>query len=111
VTLSVEVSQRIESGVVISEEAAEVDQARRHAGHRLGFARPALAFQISHECRLEGGMDVNDAIGERFGLLPRRRRSVKDAQMEQHLVGATQGALVVTPPLAGLEATASTGSG
>jgi hypothetical protein len=56
-------------------------------------------------------MDVNDAIGERFGLLPRRRRSVKDAQMEQHLVGATQGALVVTPPLAGLEATASTGSG
>ena len=56
-------------------------------------------------------MDVNDAIGERFGLLPRRRRAVEDAQMEQHLVGATQGGPVVTPPLAGLEATAPTGSG
>ena len=58
-----------------------------------------------------GQMDVNDAIGERLGLLPLRRRSVNDAQMEQHSVGATEGRPVVTPPLASLEATASTDSG
>ena len=111
VALSIEVSQRGEIGVVVSEETAEVNQARRHAGHGLGFARPGLALQIGHECRLEGRVDVDDASGERLGLLPLRRRSVNDAQMEQHSVGATEGRPVVTPPLASLEATASTDSG
>ena len=111
VALSVEVSERSEIWVVVSEETAEVNQARRHAGHGLGLTRPGLALQIGHECRLKSGVDVHDASVERLGLLPVRRRSVKDAQMEQHPVGATEGALVVAPPLASLEATASTSSG
>ena len=76
-----------------------------------GLTGPDLAFQIGHERRPEGGMDVDDAIGERLGLLPVGRRGVKDPRMEQHPVGATQGRSVVTPPLAGLEPTASRGPG
>ena len=110
-SLPVEVGQRGEFGVELREEAAEVNEPRRHAGHGLGFARPRLALEIGDEGRLKGGMDVNDAIRECLGLLPGRRRCVEDAQMEQHPVGAAQGGSVVTPPLARLETTASTSSG
>jgi hypothetical protein len=110
VALSVEGSQRGEFRVVLSEEAAEVDQTRRRAGHGLGFARPALALQIGHEGGLKGGMDVNNSMSERLRLLPVGGRDVKDAHMEQHPMGATQSALVMPPPLPGLEATPSTGS-
>ena len=89
--LSVEVSQRCEFGVEVSEEAAEVNQARRHAGHSVGSARASLALQIGDEGRLEGRVDVDDTISERLGLLPVRRRGVKDAQMEQHPMARHSG--------------------
>ena len=103
VPLSVELGERGEVGVELGEEAAEVDEAGGHAGHGLcvGTCRSCAPDRR----RMPAGareVHVDDAIGERLGLLPVRRRSVEDAQVEQHPVGAVEGRPVVAPPLAGL---------
>ena len=83
------------SGSMLGEEAAEVGEAGRDAGHRLLPTSRSLALEVGDEGRPQGCSDVGHALLVALGSLPVRRRCLDDLEVEQHPVRTAERRAVV----------------
>ena len=99
VSLAMQAGERGKLGIGLGEEAAEVTEPGREAGHGLGTTRPELSFQVRDERGSQVRVTIGHAGLEGVGLLCRLGWLVDDVEVEQHGVGAHDRGPVVTPAL------------
>ena len=101
VSLPMQAGERGKLGIGLGEEAAEVTESGREAGHGLGTTRPELSFEIRDERGSQVRVTIGHAGLEGLGLLDRLwwLVDVDDVEVEQHGVGAHECGPVVAPAL------------